>query len=202
MVASPSFATTGRDDVPVITTTTATTSDRADALRAERQVALVRTHLPAIWRFLRRVGLSKEDADDAAQEVCLVAVTKVDLIEEGQDRRFLFGIALRVASRTRRSQKTRAERTDAGVEIDHVHSTEPSSDELLERKEARALLDQALSEMKPDIRTAFVLYELEQMTMIEIANLTDAPPGTVASRIRRGREQFQEAATRFQKRRR
>lgn len=170
--------------------------------RVDRQVSLVRTHLPLVWRFLRRLGLSPEDADDAAQEVFLVAVTKMDLIEQGQERRFLFGIALRIASRARRSQKTRADKTDSGVEIDHVRSSDPSSDELLARKEARVLLDQALSEMKPEIRSAFVLYELEQMTMIEIATLTETPPGTVASRIRRGREQFQQAAARFQARRR
>ena len=134
--------------------------------RVDRQVSLVRTNLPLVWRFLRRLGLSPEDADDAAQEVFLVAVTKMDQIEPGQERRFLFGIALRIASRTRRSQKTRADRTEAAVDIDHVRSSEPASDELLARKEARVLLDQALSEMKPEIRSAFVLYELEQMTMI------------------------------------
>ncbi len=180
----------------------AVTRATASKERVDRQVALVRTHLPLVWRFLRRLGLSPEDADDAAQEVFLVAVTKMDLIEQGQERRFLFGIALRIASRARRSQKTRADRTEAAVDIDHVRSTEPSSDELLARKEARVLLDQALSEMKPEIRSAFVLYELEQMTMIEIATLTETPPGTVASRIRRGREQFQQAAVRFQARRR
>ena len=180
----------------------AVTRSIASRERVDRQVALVRTNLPVVWRFLRRLGLSPEDADDAAQEVFLVAVTKMDQIEPGQERRFLFGIALRIASRTRRSQKTRADRTEAAIDVDHVRSVEPSSDELLARKEARVLLDQALSEMKPEIRSAFVLYELEQMTMIEIAAVTETPPGTVASRIRRGREQFQQAATRFQARRR
>jgi RNA polymerase sigma-70 factor, ECF subfamily len=206
MAASPSLLTA--HDLAVTSVAapagaeSGTSLNMAPATREERQVALVRTYLPFVWRFLRRLGLSPEDADDAAQEVFLVAVTKVDLIEPGQERRFLFGIALRIASRARRSQRTRADKTDAEVEIDHVRSPEPPSDELLARKEARVLLDQALSEMRPDIRTAFVLYELEQMTMIEIATLTETPPGTVASRIRRGREQFQLAATRFQARRR
>jgi RNA polymerase sigma-70 factor, ECF subfamily len=195
MVASLSLVRPGAHDLSV-------TRSLAPQERAERQVALVRTHLPYVWRFLRRLGLSPEDADDTAQEVFLVAVTKMDLIEDGQERRFLFGIAIRIASRARRSQKVRADKLVGAVEIDQCHSPDPSSDELLARKEARVLLDQALSEMKPEIRTAFVLYELEQMTMIEISTLTETPPGTVASRIRRGREQFQQAATRFQARRR
>jgi len=41
------------------------------------------------------------------------------------------------------------------------------------------------------------LYELEELTMVEIASVTDAPMGTVASRLRRAREQFQEAVARL-----
>ncbi|MBX3205744.1 MAG: RNA polymerase sigma factor [Labilithrix sp.] len=192
MVASPSLL--ALRDLPV---TAAAVSPKDDAAR---QAALVRTHLPSVWRFLRRLGLQPDDADDVAQEVFLIAVRKTDVIEEGHERSFLFGIALRIALRARRTQKTRAERTETDVEIDQVRSPDPSSDELCARKEARVLLDKALSEMKPDVRTAFVLYELEQMTMIEIATLTESAPGTVASRIRRGREQFQSAAARFQAR--
>ncbi|MBX3202222.1 MAG: RNA polymerase sigma factor [Labilithrix sp.] len=194
MVASPSLLTA--HDLPM----TAAAVPSKD--EAARQVALVRTHLPSVWRFLRRLGLQPDDADDVAQEVFLVAVRKMDVIEAGRERSFLFGIALRIAMRARRTQRSRAARTDADFEIDDVRSPDPTSDELLSRKEARVLLDQALSEMKPEIRTAFVLYELEQMTMIEIATLTETAPGTVASRIRRGREQFQSAAARFQARQR
>src|SRR4051812_27350925 len=70
-----------------------------DEARSLREVALVRVHLPFVWRFLRRLGLSPEDADDVAQETFLVAVDKLDRIEEGHERRFLFGIAVRIASR-------------------------------------------------------------------------------------------------------
>src|SRR5262245_36048120 len=112
-----------------LSATPAAGTDRAASFdRGQRQVALVRPHLSLLWRFLRRLGLSAEDADDVAQEVCLVAVAKVDLIEDGQERRFLFGIALRIASRMRRSQRTRAAKTDAEVEIDHVRSPDPPSD--------------------------------------------------------------------------
>jgi RNA polymerase sigma-70 factor (ECF subfamily) len=105
----------------------------------------------------------------------------------------LFGIAIRIASRTRRSQHTRVARTASAVEVDECESTTMPSDEALARKEARETLDRILSEMSPELRTTFVLYELEEMTMVEIATLTEAPMGTVASRLRRAREQFQTA---------
>jgi RNA polymerase sigma-70 factor (ECF subfamily) len=43
-----------------------------------------------------------------------------------------------------------------------------------------------------DLRAVFVLFELEEMTMMEIATISDLPPGTVASRLRRARQAFQE----------
>jgi RNA polymerase sigma-70 factor (ECF subfamily) len=170
----------------------------ADQANTQRRVALVRAHLRDVWNFLRRVGLSPEDADDAAQEVFLVAMDKFDRLEPGRERAFLFGIALRVASRSRRSSKSRAEKTVGEFDIEECLSTDPSSYELVARKQARELLDRALSEMKPELRNAFVLFELEELTMVEIAALTDVPLGTVASRIWRAREQFLQATKRMQ----
>jgi RNA polymerase sigma-70 factor (ECF subfamily) len=169
-------------------------ADREPDTRGRREAAVVSTHLPFVWRFLRRLGLSAEDADDVAQEVFLVATRKLDRIEENQEKRFLFGIAVRIASRSRRSERLRSSRTAAGVELDECRSPDLATDEVVARKEARAVLDQILSEMTPDLRTAFVLFELEEMTMVEIAALTETPLGTVASRLRRAREQFQAAA--------
>jgi RNA polymerase sigma-70 factor (ECF subfamily) len=47
----------------------------------------------------------------------------------------------------------------------------------------------------------FVLFELEGMTMAEIATSLDVPPGTVASRLRRARELFAAAVSRIESRR-
>lgn len=160
---------------------------------SEAKVELLTSHLPAVWRFLRRLGLSNEDADDLAQEVFIVAASKQGRIEDGHEKRFLFGIAIRIASRARRSQTTRVARIASAVEVDDCESTTMPSDEALARKEARETLDRILSEMSPELRTTFVLYELEEMTMVEISTLTEAPMGTVASRLRRAREQFQTA---------
>ena len=56
----------------------------------------------------------------------------------------------------------------------------------------RVLLDTLLEAMPIDLRTVFVLYEIEELTMIEIASVLELPSGTVASRLRRARQVFQE----------
>ena len=51
-----------------------------------------------------------------------------------------------------------------------------------------------LAELPLELRAVFVLYELEQMTMAEIAESLALPPGTVASRLRRARSSFEALA--------
>jgi RNA polymerase sigma-70 factor (ECF subfamily) len=51
-----------------------------------------------------------------------------------------------------------------------------------------------------DLRAVFVLFELEEMPTAEIAEALELPTGTVASRLRRAREEFRRIAARVQAR--
>jgi RNA polymerase sigma-70 factor (ECF subfamily) len=46
--------------------------------------------------------------------------------------------------------------------------------------------------MDDAVRSVFVLYSFEEMTMAEIAALLEIPPGTVASRLRNARAIFKQ----------
>ena len=54
--------------------------------------------------------------------------------------------------------------------------------------------------MPEEVRAVFVLYELDQQNMAEIAGILGVPPGTVASRLRRGRELFESEMKRIRAR--
>ena len=66
-------------------------------------------------------------------------------------------------------------------------------EELLGRARACAAADRIVASMPEDLRVAFVLFELEEMTMIEVSEVLGIPAGTVASRIRRARDVFRAA---------
>ena len=68
---------------------------------------LVRSQLDFVWRVFRRLGLSGADADDAAQEVFVVAARRQSELVKGRERSFLYGTALRVASNRRRAIRRR-----------------------------------------------------------------------------------------------
>lgn len=156
-------------------------------------------HFDFIWRSLRRLGLSDDQADDCAQQVFLVATRRLESIVLGSERSFLFGTALRVASDLRRSAVQRHERVEADIGHDQVDRA-PHADELVDQRRARRTLDDVLAAMPFELRTVFVLFELEELTSVEIAELLGVPIGTVASRLRRAREDFQERIQRIRAR--
>lgn len=162
----------------------------------DERSALVRAHLGFVWRALRRFGVPDADAPDATQQVFIAATARMGSIEPGREKSFLFGTALRVAAKFRRTLSRKPLAGSDDVDIDAQGSPWPSAEELLDQRRARAVLDDILDGMSDDLRAVFVLYEVEQMTMAEIATLLDVPAGTVASRLRRAREYFQSRVAR------
>jgi len=167
----------------------------ARATYEKRWRALVNDHVDFTWRALRRLGVHEADLADAAQQVFLVLARKLDLIREGSERGFLFQTAFRVASDSRRSRSRRREVPEDV--LDSLPVEGPGPDEDLEARLRRAQLDRILDKMPIDLRAVFVLSEIEELTMAQIAVLMDVPSGTVASRLRRARAQFSEHVARL-----
>lgn len=156
---------------------------------------LVVDHADFVWRTVRRLGVPEAMADDATQQVFVIVQAKVHAIVAGRERAFLFGVAMSVAAHARRTVARRRE-VDADQAPD-VADEAPLPDEALDQRRARALLDLVLDAMEIDLRTVFVMVELEELTMAEIAEVLSLPAGTVASRLRRARDEFRKQAQRI-----
>ena len=159
---------------------------------------LVEEHADFVWRSLRRLGVPPDAAEDATQQVFLTLQARIGEVLIGKERSFLFGVAIRTAAHVRRSVARRREVSDAALV--ELADPGPSPDARLDDERERALLDTVLETMTPALRTIFVMSELEEMTMAEIAEVEAIPPGTVASRLRRAREEFEDAARRVRAR--
>jgi RNA polymerase sigma-70 factor, ECF subfamily len=153
-----------------------------------RLEAMVTEHFDSLWRFMRQLGLPESDVDDGVQEVLMVAARRLADIQIGRERAFLMSSAVRVASTLRRTRARRRELIDDGL-LD-LADLAPSPETSLDLNRSRRLLDAVLDQLPTPLRAIFVLYELEELTMAEIAALLDLPPGTVASRLRRARARF------------
>jgi len=124
------------------------------------------------------------------QRVYIVADRRLDDIRSGCERAFLFRSAAHIAAHARRSLARKREVLEEDPHPLRAPPVQP--DELTERKQFRELLDSVLSGMGEELRNVFVLHTFEEMTMAEIAELLELPPGTVASRLRRARAVFRD----------
>ena len=171
------------------------TAAERDAFLAE----LLRRHYASVWRTLRRVGVPEDRADDAAQEVFIVVSRKLEQIRPGCERNYLLNSAVRVAANYRRAGRARREVMDEEL-LAEQRDPVPGADHLLQRKQLRERLDEVLSSWPANVRAVFVLFEIEGLSVPEIAELTDTKTGTVSARLRRARELFLLAAKRLRAR--
>lgn len=149
--------------------------------------ALFRAHAPYLWRVLRRLGMTEADAEDLCQEAFVVAHrNQASFRGDSSERTWLYGICVRLASDHRKKAHIRKER---------VQSTPPDSampapqHEAAENQQAKAMLDQALSVLDEERRAVFVLYEIEDMSLREIAECLGIPLQTAYSRLKSGRHE-------------
>lgn len=149
---------------------------------------LLNAHFSFIWRVFRRSGLCPADADDATQQVFMIASTKYDKLIPGRERAYLYGIALKVQGRMRRTVKRRRE-VPLEVAGERMNLGQ-GPDKDLALSDARQLLDELLAKLPEKLRRILVLVEVEELEVADAASLEGIPVGTAASRLRLGRERF------------
>lgn len=186
---------------PRIGIATESGDDTDDGVHRHRRFTRVfDANYDAIWRTLRRLGVPDPMVDDAAQRVFIVAARRIDEITEGEESRYLYGVAIRVASEIRRRLRSHQEVVDAPAVLAAMVDDAPGPEEALLEHEAREALDATLSGMPDALREVLVLAEIEGQSAPAIAAMLGVPVGTVASRLRRARETFTESARRVRAR--
>ena len=161
--------------------------------------AMYRDHAAFVWRTLRRYGVAAEQLEDATQSVFLVVHRKLDSFEARSSvRTWLFRIATRVAKDFRRSATRKG--FSQSLDMDTLADVAHAPDDGAARREAATTVEAVLAELGADRRAVFVLAELEEMSVPEIAAALGWNPNTTASRLRDARRDFEAALRRRQSR--
>jgi RNA polymerase sigma-70 factor (ECF subfamily) len=151
-------------------------------------------HAPYVWRCLRRLGVGSGDVEDVCQEVFVVVHRKLHEYDgRASVRSWLYGFCVRKASDYRRSSRVRHESVTAELPEVAVAS---GQDEVLDRRSARELLDAALDRLDDGQRAAFVLYEIEELPMVDVARIVGCPVQTAYSRLHAARKLVEAAVKR------
>jgi RNA polymerase sigma-70 factor (ECF subfamily) len=152
-----------------------------------------------VWLSLQRLGVRKSDRQDLCHDVFVVAYRKLPAYtERAAVRRWLFAIALRLASNYRRKAYLRFEHPIDSLEADPSAIPEFAWPEAaVARREAFDHAEAILADMQPLQRVVFVMFEIEGFSCDAIATELGVPLGTVYSRLHTARKLFQGEARRW-----
>ncbi len=137
---------------------------------------LFSAHVDFVWRSLRHFGVAEIDLDDQTQEVFLVAHRRLAQWSGDQPRAWLGAIARRCAAAYRRRSHRRHEQS-----VEAVPEGLAPHDPALRAEVDR--LSRILDSLDEDKRAVFLLYEVEEMTMREVAEIVGCTLPTAYARL-------------------
>ena len=160
--------------------------------------ALYRRHQAPLYRFaLLRCG-SPETAADVVQEIFLALLSNTLKFDptRGVLQGFLFGVARNLVLKREEAQyrfvsTSRADDDDSEPDEGLVDPAPQPPQRLLAQQQAETVR-QALQRLAPHYRDVVILYEMHDLSYVEIAQVCNIDLGTVRSRLSRGRAKLAE----------
>lgn len=167
---------------------------RAAAATAEPEVTpdlaeVFDAHAAYVGRTLRCLGVREREIPDAIQDVFLVVHRRLsELRKPSALRSWLYAICVRKAMSLRRRAARRREDAAPDAALEGIDGRTPHDE--LERTRALASALAILEGLDDEKRAVFVLYEVEQLPMREIAEALEIPLQTGFSRLYAARREI------------
>lgn len=166
---------------------------KADAHAMTAFATLYERHQHALYRFVLLRSGSPDTAADIVQEIFLALLTDQLKFDPGRGalQAFLLGVArnllLKRGDAARRLvSTTTTEESDDQASHDLVDGSLDPEQKLLSNETAESVR-RALAALQPHYRDVVILYEMHDMSYVDIAHICGIDIGTVRSRLSRGR---------------
>jgi len=150
-------------------------------------------YAPYVLGLVRRLGVRDAEVEDVAQEVFIVVHRQLPHFEgRSSIKTWLCGITLRTVANHRRKVMRRRESAMEGTRELHADADQCA---LLERRDDASTLQQALDRLSPKLREVFVLYEIEELPMADVARSLGCPRFTAYTRLHAARAALRQRLT-------
>lgn len=154
-----------------------------------------------VFSLIYRLVRDRERAEDLSQETFIKVLNALDRYDPSYKfSSWIFKIAHNTALDQLRKKEPDTLSLDGSPHAETaaeaeastvtVASDEPSPEDYAAHRELSGVLDQAISKLRPEYRTAIVLCHLEGRPYEEIAEIMDVPLGTVKTYIHRARHEL------------
>lgn len=146
---------------------------------------LVRSHQDRVFTLVRGIVRDPDDAADVTQETFIAVLRNLDQFHEGaRFSTWLHRIAVRKAyDLLRRRVPEPLDPVEQGGPIEQLHAR----GDAIEGGLARSALVEAIASLDEGFREAVLLVDVMGCAIEEAATVLDVAPGTVKSRVFRGR---------------
>jgi len=152
-----------------------------------------RAEVRSVYAFLWRLGASESEMEDLVHDVFVTAAKRWASYDPTRPARpWLLGIAFRVFADARKKERPRGE-------MPELEDVRPGPDETVAQAQGRKVLQVALASLPEERRTAFVMHELEGLSVTEVSELMGAPAPTTYSRLKLAREEVAKALERYRR---
>jgi RNA polymerase sigma-70 factor (ECF subfamily) len=159
---------------------------------------IYRQYFDFVWNGARSLGVGRDTIDDVVQEVFIVIHARIHTLREPSAlRSWIYGIVRRTAFASLRVQRSRhtsvVDFTDDNTSAASLFT--PS--DVADQSDRAKLLWHLLEKLDESKREVFVMAEISEMTIPEIAQALEVPLGTASTRLRAARKAFEGALARY-----
>ena len=149
-----------------------------------------------VWASARRLGVDSSAIDDVVQEILIAIHGNLHTLQRPEAlKSWVYSVTRRTVSNHHRAVRARGGKTTTVVD-DQLESHQPTPYEVTQKNSELLLLANLLAELDEPKRELFVLVEIEEMTVPEVADALDIPVNTAYSRLRASRLAFEAAIAR------
>jgi RNA polymerase sigma factor (sigma-70 family) len=152
--------------------------------------SLVKQYGPAVYRQAYGMLGSRQEAEEAAQDVFMIIHDKLDTFRgESRLSTWIYTITFRACLRRRSAQKHVfvSFDDDSPLGAPELQHGDPAPDAVLIERERTTALARQISLLAPHEAAALTLYYFEDTSYEEIGEILEMPPGTVATTLHRAR---------------
>jgi RNA polymerase sigma-70 factor (ECF subfamily) len=159
-------------------------------------------HADSLKAYATRLLGDSNAAEDVAQDAFLALYRHLNQVPSSAYRPWLFRVARNLCLDQLRRRKFKLSlfrdiEKDDDQPFTPADAGEAQPDEIAETREAQAAIEQAIQELPPKFREAFLLCEVEGMSYEDAASVMGCPVKTVSTRLFRARQRFSSLVSRL-----